>query len=822
MLKNYISTVLRQVLKNKSFSLINIFGLALGIAACLVIAQFVSFHSSFDQHHELADRIVRLERRVVKNGGEAQISAESTAIMSETLVNQSPLVEQRVRFWNIDYQNHSLLYKNQKNILAYSESGVFAVDKSVFELFDHEFIAGGSSNFSGPHKMVLNESTAKKYFDNPKEAIGQTVELKGNAGSFDFEVVGIVKDQPKNSHIDYNILFSLKSIDSYYPNSRTSWTNNNVNSYLLLSDAADKDKVLKTVENLYEKNAQSKMSAYGYDISYSLMDLKDIHTRSKAITSFKASIDFQLLYGLSIIAFIILLTAWINYLNLSLVKTMDRLKEVGIRKSLGSSTGQITVLFMIEAIFLNVLSFAMALTLAQITAPFTSQMTGLQFNVFENANIVLVLFGSVVIGALLIGLYPTFLIRTFNIFHNLTASAGKKKIGNTSVSSFLVGLQFAITFSLITVTIAVYQQLSYMKNADLGININDIMVINSPAGDVGSQDRVDIVNYNAFKTSLLQHSDIQLVTNAGEIPGEPIGWKANLRLKNSPKEKAVQTGLVSMGLEFLDFFELKTIAGRPLRQGDDPWSKGDVVINEKLATALGFEDPSDAIGEKIDGFHAPLIVRGVIENHHHSSLHHDYSPIAYILSSWTEFYFVKFKINKELTPDQRVERYSDLVTLTKNEWSKVFTQLQLDYFFLDQSFNRQYENDEQFGKIFASFSILAIFIACLGLFGLTSFTLQQRTKEIGIRKVLGAKTSHLVTLFSRGYISLIAVAYVISMPFVWYYLKQWLENFHFQIPLAPWIFVVPLFSVIFVAVFTILTRIIGAISKNPIDSLRYE
>ena len=821
MLKNYILTILRQIRKNQTFSMINIFGLAMGMAACIVIAQFVYFHLDFDQHHKDADRIVRVDRLATKKGVNLGITAFTSPMTIEQVMLDLPGVETRVRFKGIDYQNNSMVLKSKNGVLSFEQPGIYGVDKEIFDLFDHQFIAGDPKKFDEPDKIIISRSTAQKYFKNFADAIGANVDIVGNVGESTYEIIGVLEDLPENTHFKYEVLMSFPSLEKYGLNEE-SWTSGNMQSYLKLRSMKDQAIVMNHLEKLYEEHAKARLQQYGYDIQYQLIDLEDIHLFSKAGEDFSEPMDYRLIIALATIAFIILFIAWINYLNLSLVKTIDRLKEIGIRKVLGSRTRQITALFTTEAVLLNFISFIVALTLTQITAPFTKALTGLEFSFFRNIEVTLALFGLVVTGAILIGLYPAAMLRTFNITNILIGNKRNRSIGGIGIRSVLVAIQFTVTFLLIAATVTVYKQVDFMKSADLGIDINNIMVLKSPPGDINSDDRKDVVSYNALKTSLLQQSGIHAITNAGEIPGVPISWATNIHLKNKEKESSLNTKLVSMGLEFLDFFELETVAGRPLRQGDDPWSKGDVVINEKLAELLGFENPEDAIGAELEGFHVPIQVRGIIENHHHNSLHFDFEPIAYILSSWTEFYFIKFDIAETLEPTKRVGEFNRLVNIVESEWSKVFTENPIDYFFLDQSFNQQYDSDERFGKIFGTFSLLAILIACLGLFGLTSFTLQQRTKEIGIRKVLGAEVAHLIVLLSKSYFIMIGIAYSLAIPVAWFFLSDWLEQYHFRIQLGSWLLWFPLLIVLSIAFLTILSRMMKFIKLNPVDSLKYE
>ncbi|MEM9327434.1 MAG: ABC transporter permease, partial [Bacteroidota bacterium] len=822
MLRNYFNTILRQLRKNRTFAVINVLGLALAMATCMVIAHFVYFHLNFDKYHSKGDRIVRVETEAWQEGAYQGVGSLSNPMMMDALADGNASIEHRARFWSVDYRNNTLTYKKEGDIRTYHEEGVYGVDKEAFDMLDLKFLVGGAARLSEPSTVVLSASSAIKYFDDFSEAVGARVEISGNDGSRMLEVVGIIEDLPAQTHFDFNVLFSMPTRKMPNEQDNERWTDNDVKSYLLLSPDASQVEIMADINRLYEEHQRQRFEEYGYKVEYRLVDLRDIHMSQADSSDFKAHADPLLIYGLLGVALIILIIAWINYLNLSLVKTIDRLKEIGIRKVLGSQTRQITVLFASEAMFINLLSFILAMTFAQLFAPFTERLTGVSFNILEAWNVILILLIIVSIGAFLIGLYPAFMLRTFKSNSILTGNRGQQKVGSGGLRRLLVSLQFIITFSLIAVTVAVYKQITFMKTADLGINLTNTMVIKAPPGDVRDGAREQAQMFNSFKTALLQESGITKLTNAGEIPGEPIGWTTSIRLKNAPKATSIPSGLISMGLDFLDFFELEPVAGRTLREGDDPWSKGDVVINEKLARSLGFSDPQEAIGAELEGFYAPIQVRGVMENHHHSSLHHDYDPIVYILSSWTEFYFVRLNVGEDLGQSERLEEYRRLVGTVQSRWRESFTTSNLDYYFLDQSFNEQYASDERFGQIFGTFALLTIFIACMGLFGLTSFTLQQRTKEIGIRKVLGASTTGLVKLLMRNYLAMIAIAYVIAMPLCWYALSQWLEGYHFRIPLGAWLLLIPLFTVLLVSVSTILLRIMRSVQTNPVDALRYE
>lgn len=819
MLRNYLVTIFRQIRNNKVFSLINILGLALGMAACLVITQYVNFHTSFDTFHSKADQIYRLESDAYKNGDQLGQSITSPSMMGETIRDQSPLVKEVARFFDYTYANNTIIYKDGETMASFEQPGVFVADKGVFELFDFDFVAGSPARFDEPQTAILTLEASRKYFDDPEAAIGKSFTLSGNTGGHEYELLGVIEEIPEASHIQFELLISYPSMDNY-TKSRTSWVSSNLITYLLLETNADQTALMDDIIRLHKENSEESYAASGYVIDYYLRSLTDIHLNAESAWVYGESVDSKTVFVLSFIAVIILVIAWINYMNLSLVRTMERLKEMGIRKCMGSTMRQITQLFVLEALVMNIVAFVLAILLTQVAEKYLIEVTGLPISALLDMNVFALLVGLIGVGTLLIGLYPYILLKTMNIVNILVGNRGK--IGGVKMRKSMVFVQFMITFILIAGTITVYNQINFMRDADLGIDIENILVLKSPPGNVTSEDREDLNRFSTLKTELLSYTGIEEITNAGEIPGEPVGWQAGFYLKNQSKETTVATGLVSMDLDFPQFFGIDVVAGRGLRKGDDPWTKGDVVINVKLAEMLGFSDPEDALGAEIAGFYGPpLKVQGVLENHHHTSLHDDFTPIAYILSSWTEYYFVKLRLDENST-ETKSDQLASLVGTVKSEWSNVFTDYQMDYFFLDSAFDEQYKEDIRFGKIFSGFSVLAILIACLGLFGLTSFSVQQRTKEIGIRKVLGASAQNLLLLLSKEYMILVGIACLLSTPIAWWVMSAWLQEYTFRIDLGWWFIIIPIAFVVGLALLSISSKVIGTIKTNPVQSLRAE
>ncbi|HHP7241317.1 MAG TPA: ABC transporter permease [Cyclobacteriaceae bacterium] len=821
MIKNYIKTIIRQLISNKTYSLVNILGLSMGMAACLIIIQYVFHHTSFDKYHKNTDAIYRIKAKVYQDGEVLHETINLSPLLPEFLHNELPLVKNYTQFWRLSHLNFTLKNISGTEMTAIDEEDVFLSQVNTFEIFDLPVVAGTYKQLNQPNKLVVSETLAKKLFGEAEKAINKTISLEHNMGNNRMEIVGVFKDLPENTHLDFEVLISFPSYKSFYPEVRFSWGNSFSYCYLQLDDKASASEVAASAQGIFDKNMENPVRDY----ILRLESLREIHFASPKKEDFKKPVNKRIIWAMGIIALIILVIAWINYFNLAMVKTIERLKEVGIRKVLGSSQNNITILFILESFFLNLLSFVLALTLTQAFSPYLKSFTAFRVDIFNNISLILAALSFVIAGALITGFYPAFIVRTVKTSSTILDKE-KHKIGGVRLRHILISVQFIITFLLLAGTLTVYKQITFMKNADLGINIDNTLVIKAPPSDVGNNGRAFLETYNTFKNTLTHFVDIENITSAGTIPGETEGWRSNVRLKNQPKEKTIDVTNISMGSGFLDFFDLELLAGVNLQSGDGPWSNGKVMINQKLATLLGFDNLQDAVGKHLVGFGSggvdELIITGIVENHNHHSLHYDYKPMIYILTSWVEYFFVKLNADDALPYDQQIKQLNLIKEQVEKTWEATYPGYSFDYSFLDKSFDQQYQEDEQFGKLFSTFSGLAIVIACLGLFGLTSFNLQRRTKEIGIRKVLGADLKSLMLLLSKTFMVLIGLSYVIAMPISWVIFSNWLENYHFRIDLGWWLFIIPLFFVAGIAFISILGKILRSVQTNPVNALKDE
>lgn len=819
MIKNHLTIVVRLLWNNKVFSIINLLGLTLGISTFIVIFSYVNYNLDYDGFHINAGSTYRIESKKVIRDYAATDELGTPALLSTRLVDKSPQVQSRSRMFGIDYLNNTLEYTEEGRNSSFEQAGIYAVDKEFLDIFDFKFVSGSNEKLSEPYKIVLTKKAAVKYFTEFEQAIGKVVTVKSNAGNQIYEVVGILEDLPQNTHFDFDVLISFSSLQKYLGKNYESWSNPNFMAYIALEASANANEVAALANQLLIENTGDTYASQGIQFDYNLLPLNKIHTAHRGYEDFKPHVRSNIIITLLISAFVVLIIAWINYLNLSIVKTIDRFKEIGVRKYLGSSLSQLASLFLVEALVIFILAIAFCVLSIDILNPYLIEITGVNILEIASSQLIPLTIGIIAIGMMIIGSYPILLVKSISVSSILSKQADKT-VG-TRARKGMVLVQFIITVVIISGTLAVYEQVNYMREADLGIDVENVLMVQAPPSEIGATKKETEEKFTLMTSELLKYPEIVDVANAGEVPGSTIGWKTEVFLKGKSEENKVNTKLLSMSTNFPEFFELEVIAGRGLRKGDNPWTKGDVVINEALANILGFKNAQDAIGAEIAGFYAPLQVRGVLENHHQTSLHNDFSPIAYIISGWTRYYFYKIRVD-ENAGDKNSDQIQSIIADVRSEWDQAFPNYPMEYSFVDQEFDKQYKEDARFGKMFMGFSALSILIASLGLFGLTTLTMQKRTKEIGIRKVLGAGKFGLIQILTKEYILLVTIAALVGLPTSWLIVNRWLDTFTFRIELGTIFFAVPLILILLIAILSVIGRIIQVVRENPVNSLRYE
>lgn len=802
MIRNYLTSVFRYVSRNKAFTFINIFGLAIGMMACMLITQYVLHEFSYDNFHVKKDRIFRLQLDRYDKGELSTRWAAGAMGIGPDLKANFPEVQDFVRLTGT---NTLFSYGD----VFFKEEGVYYATESFFKIFSIKLLQGTDSTvLNAPFKVVLSESLAKKYFgsENP---IGKIIR---NNGRTDYEVTGVFEDLPANTHMKITALFSYKSFESLVnnPDNMRSWQWDGHFTYILLDEKANPKNLEAKLPAYVQKREGEELKKYDAGMVFHLQPLSDIHLDSNFMFEFQRNGDRQSTYFLSIVAIFILVIAWINYINLSTAKSIERAREVGVRKVMGSFRTQLIQQFLFESLLLNIFAILIAIGLVVVLTPSFSDLTGreLGYLLFKQ-NMFWIWMGVLIVaGALLSGLYPAFVLSGYKPVEVL-----KGRFKNTGQGVLfrkgMVVAQFVASITLIVGTFVVYSQIRFMRDQELGVNLEQTLVLRSP----NIVDSTYEQKFQVFKERIKQYPEVTAVSASTTVPGTQPEWNAGgIRKLSQREDESKQYRVIMMDHDFIESYQLKVIAGRAF-SGEVPNEDKSVLLNESACKQMGFAKIDEALNDQIYFWGDTFRIVGVLKNYHQESLKKAYEPLIFRYSSAPGgFYSIKFK-----TTDVK-----ESMTRFEEVWKGLFPGNPLISFFLDEHYNQQYQADQQFGKVFGIFSGLAIIIACLGLFGLSSLTAIQRTKEIGVRKVLGASVPSILTLVSKDYFLLMVAAIFLSVPLAWWIMSGWLDDFAYRISLAWWIFAIPSFLVIAIALITVSIHTLKAARTNPVKSLRYE
>jgi putative ABC transport system permease protein len=810
MFKNYLKIAARNLLKHKAYSLINVLGLAIGMACCILILLYVRHELSYDRHHENAERIYRVAADVKFGGNDYQI-AVSPSPMAEALARDFPEVVNAARF-----RNYGTFLIKKEGAQNFKEERVVYADNAIFEIFTIPLLAGDAA-LTAPNAVVISKSTAKKYFGNA-EAVGQSLILNNTDT---YKITGVFADMPDNSHFHFDFIVSLLILDESRNNL---WVSNTFATYILLKEGADPAALEAKFPAMLEKymgpqvlqslgTSLEEFYKSGNHWRYYLQPLPDIHLHSELGAEFEPNGSIRYVYIFSAIAVFILLIACINFMNLATARSANRAREVGIRKVVGSYQRQLVGQFLAEAVFLSALAMALALVLVELVLPAFNNLAEKQLQTFYLGNwpLLAALIGITLTVGIVAGSYPAFVLSAFKpvsvLKGNLRAGAKSSRL-----RSALVVFQFAASVILIVGTLIVKNQLHYIQNKNLGFNKEQVIVLHD-AQALGEK-------LDAFKTEVTRNPNVVSGTVSGFLPVAsdrliagfwPEGERSSGQNAVSMQYWEVDNGYVqTMGMEIL--------SGRDFSESFGADSSA-IILNEKAIKMFGFDDP---IGKKIYtyGFTPgrgldrviPYTVIGVIKDFHFSSLRENIGALGLRLGRNRAF--ISFRI--------KVEDVAALIAFLQNKWKEFAPDQPFAYSFLDQRFASMYRAEQRVGGIFSAFAGLAIFTACLGLFGLASFTAEQRTKEIGIRRVLGATVSNVTLLLSKDFVKLVLVANVIAWPVAWYAMNEWLKDFAYRIEIGWWVFALAGGLALLIALLTVSTQAIKAALANPVDSLRYE
>lgn len=810
MLRNYIIIAWRNLIRHKVFSLINILGLAIGMAVCLLIAQYVQFERSYDQYHEHKDRIFRVQLDRYNNGElGTQWAAGCEAVGPEMKAN-FPEVEAFAKLYR--YRSESILsYKD----IQYREKRAFMTTESFFEVFSVDWLGGDKKNaLSKPNTGVITESCARRYFgeENP---IGKVLET--NHG-FDVEITGLIADFPTNSHMKLDLMISNATLVQLRGgNEEYNWQWDGHLTYLLLKPNTDLVALEKKLDALLLEQQGEYLAESNHRMDFSFQPLTDIHLYSHYLGEMEPNGDGNSVYFLSLIALFILIIAWINYINLSTARAVERAKEVGLRKATGASRTQIMIQFLWESLLLNTVAALISLTFFQLGRNWFATITDIpnDYVIWEEPIFWPAFIGMFCLGGLLSGFYPSWVLSSFDPVKVLkgkwtgSMQSNSRKQWTPSFRKGLVIVQLLASVLLITGTITVYQQLEYMQNHDLGVEIDQTLVIKGP----GIFDSTLDVSMRNFQQELRKYPGITAVAGSGSIPGYiDYGNAGGIRRVGADPGESKQYQFIWADEFFDDLYGLEITAGRGF--SDQVWKDTNtVVLNALAAQQMGFASAAEAIGQKIIFWSETPTIVGVVKDFHFKSMKEEPRPM--IIRYWpTIVAYQSIRVNPQ--------NMAQTIDVVRGNFETFFPGNPFDYFFLDEFFDQQYRSEEKFGEVFSWFALLAIVVASLGLFGLASFTLMNRTKEIGIRKVLGASISGIWLLLSQEYIVLIILANLIGLPISWWGINHWLESFPYQMEVGVELFFIPFLMIMLISLLTVSFQTIQTARKNPIESLRYE
>jgi putative ABC transport system permease protein len=815
MFRNHFRIAWRGLLKHKGYSALNIFGLAIGIACCLLIFHYVAFERSYDTFPSNAKNIVRIRLDSYHEGKLQWKSATSYPAIGPAMKKEFPEVEKFGRLIDANL----LLTNPQKNVKFTEDKGYYA-DPSTIDMLGVQLLKGNPATaLNTPDKILLSESMAKKYFGS-EDPMGKRLRAQGWDTIQDYEVTGIFREYPANSHLIINHLVSYSTIDhiqfasgdSSHP-SETAWGWYDFYVYVQLKPGASRQALENKLPAFSDRHMNNNKWAKKNNnrSELHLIPLSDIHLYSNYNQEAEVNGNGKAVSFLFLIAFLIVGIAWINYTNLATARSLERAKEVGLRKVLGAVRLDLILQFLTESLLLNTLALVLALIAAVVLAHPFDTLIGTDAGAFHlPINYILLFITLFFLGSFLSGIYPAFILSGY---HPITVLKGLFK--NTSRGQFLrksliIG-QFAISVILIIGTILVYQQVQYMRHQSLGANIDQTLVVDGAASQ--PRDTIYQAAFQPFKSTLLQQPGIKSITASSIVMGQEIYWTRGATRLDKANAPAFTVYLMGIDYDFIPSYGMKLVAGRNF-SAQYPTDKKGVIINETALNQFGFTNPEEALNKNISaGGRDTLHIVGVAADYHHEGLQKAINPMLILcIPNIRSYYSIKFA----------AAQTTQTIETIKTTWDRYFPQDPFNYFFLDESFARQYKADTRFGEVFGLFASLAIVIACFGLLGLSAYNVLQRTREIGIRKVLGATEQSLVVLLSKEFLWLVLISLTIAIPLSWYVMHSWLQDYAYRISIEWWVFALGGVLALSIALLTVGLQAFRAAIANPIKSLRTE
>jgi putative ABC transport system permease protein len=801
MFKKFSLLAFRNLAKHKSFTLLNIAGLAAGLTCFIFIVSWIQDELSYDTFNSKDDRIVRVVSKST-TPSETFYQAVTGAPLANALKSDFPEVENTVRF-----EQKGAIVKFDDN--QSDEDGILLTDPSFFNVFDYHLLQGNAKTaLNDPYNIILTQSMAKKYFgnDNPlgKALLIYLYDSTGRGALY--KVTGVMPDAPKNAHFTFNFLASFKTFETYAPEAAAEWDKNDFYTYLLLRNKSDIQKIKAKLPAFAERHTEKYMREANTRLDFSVQPLTSIHLNSHLRYEIAPTGSMENIYIFATIGIFILLIACINYMNLATARASERAKETGVKKVLGAQKIQLIFQHLGEAVTVTFTSFIAALLFVTILQPVFKELSGKELLLFHSSGLLLLLFAITLVLGILSGIYPAILITAYKpaevLKGKLTSSGG------AGLRKSLVVLQFTISIILIAGILVVNSQLSYIQHKDLGYKKDALLTLKTN----GNTDVIE--NYEAFKNAVLSKPFIKGITTSNAILAGGLGNRGITTVSGNGDRITSILYNLRADENYINVYGMKMVAGRNFYSTITADATS-YIINEAAVKSFGWKNAEDAINKPFSATGKEGRVVGVVKDFHFNSLHQHVEPLV-IMPRLPGERFSQISVRIAMNDPQKA------LDWIADSWKKNFPGALLEYSFMDKKLNDQYVAENRFSKFFLYFSMLSLIIACLGLFGLTTFTVRQRVKEIGIRKVLGASVSGITAMLSTDFLKLIFISAIIAVPIAWYIMNKWLQDFAYRITISWWVFVVAGLAALLIALITISFQSIKAAIANPVKSLRTE
>ncbi len=807
----------RNLIKNKLYSSINITGLSVGITACFIIAHYVNYQLSFDRQFEHSDQLYRMHVSYYQNGAYRSIGRGHAYGLGPALKKDIP-----------EFENLSLVHHYRQGAVINTvngtgaknpvkEKGMLFVEPAFLDMFSIDFLAGSSqSALTDDMSIILTKTMALKYFNDVDKALGKSLNLAGQWGvTGDYIITGVIKDFPKNSHLNLDFLLPLSNVlkTEQYQWEGSDWNWTNFYLYAQLTKHSTEENTEEKIANLMHTYEGDRLKEEAEEKVLSLQPITELQLKSEVNTGSEGNINT--VYFMMGIAAIILLIAWINFINLSTARASERMVEVGVKKTMGASRRQLVAQFLTESFWINFLSLSAALLLSYWLLPKLGTLVDVNLSFDLSAPYIKVLLVALLFGGpLLSGIYPAFFMSAFEASKSLKGDTKITSKGRIPLRRVLVVTQFVVSLLMIAGTYALSEQLKFMRSQPTGFNMEKLLVVKGPLANA-ELDKVE-----RFRNDIKSMAAVDMFCTSTRIPGSGYNWNTEIQKEGADKSTQKGVSIIWVDHDFFATYQIEMLAGRDfsdaiqdLEDENQVIIQNGAILNETMVKSLGLGTPTESIGQPLHLSGQTIKVRGVMKDHNWNSLHRPItSGIFLYLPSNTDYFTLTVnRINLDAT-----------LASIQDQFNKSFPGNPMEYYFLDDFFDRQYQADRQAGKVFSAFALLAIITACLGLFGLMAFTLLQKTKEIGIRKVLGAGLSDIANVVSKDYLNMILLANVLAIPLAYWGIELWLRNFAFKTPITFRFFLIPAVMLFGIALVTMAFHINSVLKANPVQNLRSE